>query len=167
MALTLGFIVTLGEGRGEAAVGWDGVALGSFRAGIQSRATSKLPLILKRASCMPDICLNVTHIISLNIILPCGVRCSYPHCPVGETEAVEVKQTCPRSCSGWRAEQGLSPAALAPKPMGLTATLYPPLGRAGNCPRALGEVQWVRWRLSYTGPPRTQIPSVSSSMLCG
>ena len=56
MALTLGFIVTLGEGRGEAAVGWDGVALGSFRAGIQSRATSKLPLILKRASCMPDIC---------------------------------------------------------------------------------------------------------------
>ena len=106
------------------------------------------------AAC-PTLVLNVTHIISLNIILPCGVRCSYPHCPVGETEAVEVKQTCPRSCSGWRAEQGLSPAALAPKPMGLTATLYPPLGRAGNCPRALGEVQWVRWRLCYTGPPPT------------
>lgn len=40
MALTSGFIAAPGEGRGEAAVGWDGVASGSFRAGIQSRATN-------------------------------------------------------------------------------------------------------------------------------
>lgn len=57
-------------------MGWDGVVRAASGLAFV-RATQQLALITKGPAACPAFVLDVTHIISLNHILPVGVGCSY------------------------------------------------------------------------------------------